>query len=317
MIIVTGGAGFIGSNLVRALNRRGIDEVVVVDDLTDGKKSRNLADCTLADYLDREEFSERLRTRPWSLGRPAAVFHQGACSTTTEWDGRYMMEVNYRFSRDLLHWCLAGSIPLIYASSAAVYGGSSEFREEPACERPLNVYGWSKLVFDQHVRRHLSPARSQVAGLRYFNVYGPGEGHKGGMASVAWHLHRQLLEGDEVRLFEGCDGYADGEQRRDFIHVDDVVAVNLWLLDNPQVSGIFNVGTGRSQTFNEVAQAVLKAHGRGRIRYIPFPDSLRGRYQSHTQADLGALRAAGYQADFQPVEQGVTRYVDWLLRNPE
>jgi ADP-L-glycero-D-manno-heptose 6-epimerase len=315
MIIVTGGAGFIGSNLVRGLNERGVRDVVVVDDLTDGRKFANLVGCEIADYWDKEDFAGRLYTA--TLDRPAAIFHQGACAVTTEWDGRYMMENNYRYSTTLLEYCLASRVPLIYASSAAVYGMTGSFKEnDAAAERPLNVYGYSKLLFDRYVRARLPRAQSQVAGLRYFNVYGPGEAHKGAMASVAYHLNGQVLADGEARLFEGSDGYAAGEQRRDFVHVDDVVRVNLWLLDHPHVNGVFNVGTGESATFNELAHAILAWHGRGKIRYIPFPDALRSRYQSFTQADLGALRAAGYGAPFMDVRAGVTAYLNSLAVRP-
>ncbi len=311
MHIVTGGAGFIGSNLVRHLIARGMDDVVVVDDLTDGHKFVNIADCAIADYLDKDEFLRRLEDRGFAKTL-SAVFHEGACSTTTEWDGRYMMNNNYGYSRTLLHHCLAHGIPFIYASSASVYGASQSFAEDPANELPLNVYGYSKLQFDRYVRRHATRPDSQVVGLRYFNVYGPGERHKGAMASVAFHFNQQLKSGGEVRLFEGTGGYPDGGQRRDFVYVDDVCALNLWFLDQPGVSGIFNAGTGRAQTFNEVANAVLAWHGKGRIRYIPFPPHLQGAYQSYTEADLARLRAAGCSLEFRPVEQGVREYLDAL-----
>ena len=309
MIVVTGGAGFIGSNLVRGLNARGRDDIIVVDDLSDGTKFVNLIECRIADYRDRDDFLADLLAGREPAGELEAVFHQGACSATTEWDGRYMLRNNHDYSKHLLAWCRRRAAPFIYASSAAVYGGGEVFREDPACEAPLNVYGWSKLLFDQYVRRLGDAAGVQVAGLRYFNVYGPCEQHKGSMASVAYHLHGQMRDGDVVRLFEGCDGYGDGEQRRDFVHVDDVVAVNLWLLDNPRVSGVFNVGTGASAAFNDVARAVIGAHQRGRIEYVPFPDHLRGRYQSFTEADISALRAVGYRADFVGVAEGVARYM--------
>ncbi len=312
MIVVTGGAGFIGSNLVRALNARGRDDVLVVDDLGDGTKFRNLVDCEIADYLDRDDFLERVRRGEDWPDPVEAVFHQGACSVTTEWDGRYMMRNNYEYSKALLHYCLDRRIPYFYASSAAVYGAGRVFREAPECEAPLNVYGYSKLLLDRYVRRILPGAASQIAGLRYFNVYGPREFHKGGMASVAMHFHRQVAAEGCARLFEGGDGYGDGEQRRDFIHVADVVAVNLWLLDHPEVSGIFNVGTGRSRSFNDVARAVIAWHGRGGIEYLPFPEDLRGRYQSFTEAEIGALRAAGFDRAFRDVEEGVREYLDWL-----
>ncbi len=316
MIIVTGGAGFIGSNIVQALNARGRTDILVVDDLTDGTKFANIADAQLADYMDKAEFQQRLEAGDDFGGAIEAVLHQGACSTTTEWDGRYMMENNFRYSKVLLHWCLERSIPFIYASSAATYGGGTVFNEDPQYERPLNVYGYSKVLFDQYVRRILPSAQSQIAGFRYFNVYGPREQHKGSMASVAFHLNNQLLAEGKVKLFEGCDGYGDGEQRRDFVYVGDVVDVNLWFLDNSKVSGIYNVGTGRSQSFNDVAKGVLKAHDSGELCYVPFPDKLKGRYQSFTEADLSRLRAAGYEGAFLTVEQGVERYMEWLKDNP-
>lgn len=309
MHIVTGGAGFIGSNLAREMVRQGYDDVVVVDDLTNGHKFENISDVAIADYLDRDEFLGRLAETEFA-GSIKAILHQGACSKTTEWDGRYMMRVNYSYSKTLLQRCLELGIPYIYASSAAVYGASGEFAEAPDNEKPLNVYGYSKLQFDRYVRRVAATPDSQVVGLRYFNVYGPHEQHKGPMASVAWHFNNQVTDGGEVRLFEGSDGYGDGEQRRDFVYVDDVVAVNLWFLDHPEVSGIYNTGTGRAQTFNDVANAVLEWHGRGRITYIPFPDHLKGAYQSFTQADLTALRHSGCDVPFRPVEKGVPAYLD-------
>ena len=311
MLIVTGGAGFIGSNLVRMLAERGRDDIFVVDDLEDGHKFVNLSDLPIADYLDKAAFLERMADDDF-VASLDAVLHQGACSTTTEWNGRYMMENNYSYSQTLLHRCLEHRVPFIYASSAAVYGASTAFAEDPDNEKPLNVYGYSKLQFDRYVRRVAAEPGSQVVGLRYFNVYGPREQHKGSMASVAFHFNNQLLADGEVRLFEGSGGYADGEQRRDFVYVDDVCAVNLWFLDNPGVSGIFNTGTGRAQTFNDVAKAVIAFHGRGAIRYIPFPGHLEGAYQSFTQADLAALRASGCDIDFRPVEDGVRDYLSEL-----
>ncbi|MEL7449432.1 MAG: ADP-glyceromanno-heptose 6-epimerase [Pseudomonadota bacterium] len=313
MFIVTGGAGFIGSNVVKALNLRGESDVLVVDDLTDGHKFRNIADCDIADYLDKDDFLQAVRGAK-SFGKVQAVLHQGACSATTEWDGRYMMANNYEYSKELMHYCMEERIPFIYASSASVYGAGPEFREDPACEQPLNVYGYSKFLFDKYVRTLLADAPAPIVGMRYFNVYGPREAHKGSMASVAWHFNGQLKADGEVRLFEGSDGYDNGEQRRDFVYVGDVADVNLWLVDNPSVSGIFNVGTGRSQTFNDVARAVIDWHGRGEIRYVPFPDHLKGSYQSFTEADMSALRAAGYEAPMRDVAAGVKAYLDSLAQ---
>jgi ADP-L-glycero-D-manno-heptose 6-epimerase len=311
MIIVTGGAGFIGSNIVKGLNERGRDDIIVVDDLKDGTKFLNLVDCEILDYLDKDEFIRRVEADSLG-GQVDAIFHEGACSATTEWDGHYMMNNNYEYSKTLLHYCLDHKAAYLYASSASVYGGGSVFSESRDHESPLNVYGYSKFLFDQYVRRLLPGATCQIAGFRYFNVYGPREQHKGSMASVAYHLHRQLEAGENPRLFEGCDGYGNGEQRRDFIYIDDVVDVNLWFLDNPDKSGIVNLGTGRCQSFNDVANAVIAWHGRGELEYIPFPDHLRGRYQSFTEADMSTLRALGYDRPFKSVEQGVPLYMDWL-----
>jgi ADP-L-glycero-D-manno-heptose 6-epimerase len=313
MIIVTGGAGFIGSNLVKSLNQRGYSDILVVDNLSNGLKFKNIADCDIADYIDKDDFLTLIQTGK-DFGKVEAIFHEGACSATTEWDGRYMMRNNYDYSKTLLHYCLARKIAFLYASSAAVYGAGKIFKEAPQYELPLNVYGYSKLQFDQYVRRILPTAPSQIVGLRYFNVYGPRENHKASMASVAFHQYHQLAKEGIVKLFEGCDGYGNGEQQRDFVYVNDVAAVNLWFLDNPNKSGIFNTGTGRAESFNEIAKAVIRWYDRGHIDYIPFPEHLRGRYQSFTQADISSLRAAGYSAPFKTVAEGVKEYLDWLVR---
>lgn len=314
MIIVTGGAGFIGSNIVKALNEQGVNDILVVDNLKNGVKFRNIADCDIADYMDKEDFIARVQAGESFTDKIEAVFHEGACSSTTEWDGKFIMRNNYEYSKQLLHYCLARGIAYLYASSASVYGNGSVFREKREYEEPLNMYGYSKFLFDQHVRRLLPGADSQIVGFRYFNVYGPREQHKGSMSSVAFHVNNQLHNTGMAKLFEGCDGYGNGEQRRDFVYVDDIVAVNLWFMHHPGKSGIFNLGTGRSQPFNDVAQAVLDWHGRGKLEYIPFPGHLKGRYQSFTEADISALRAAGYEAPFKTVEEGVQLYMDWLHR---
>lgn len=328
MIVVTGGAGFIGANLVHALNGRGISDILVVDNLRNAAKFRNLTDCEIADYLDKRDFIAALEKGAWRT-RIKAVLHQGACSDTMEHDGAYMMQNNFEYSKALLHYCQNRKIPLLYASSAAVYGGGRVFREQREHESPLNIYGYSKFLFDQYVRRMWAKRKSQIVGFRYFNVYGPREQHKARMASVAFHHFNQFRESGKVKLFAGADGYGDGEQRRDFISVDDVVAVNLFFLDRPKKSGIFNVGTGRSQPFNDVALAVVntmrqargenalslaQAREAGTIEYIDFPDALKGKYQSYTEADIGALRKAGYRKEFLSVEQGVARYVRQLLQ---
>ncbi len=310
MIIVTGAAGFIGSNIVAALNARGETNILAVDELSDGVKFRNLADLQIADYMDRDEFLDAIKSGK-DFGEVEAILHQGACSTTTEWDGRYMMLNNYAYSKHLLHWCLEHRVSYVYASSASVYGYGPVFSEGLENETPINVYAYSKFQFDQYVRR-LGPQNSQVVGLRYFNVYGPREQHKGSMASVAYHFDQQLRESGECRLFAGSDGYDDGEQRRDFIYVGDAAAVNLWFMDNADKSGIYNLGTGRSQSFNDVANAVVAWHGEGSLKYVPFPEHLKGSYQSFTEADMSALRAAGYDAPFKSVEEGVKDYLDIL-----
>ncbi len=330
MIVVTGAAGFIGSNLVRGLNQRGRTDILAVDDLTEGDKFVNLAAGQVADYLDRDDF--RRRVADGSLPEIEAVLHQGACSDTTERNGRYMMDNNYRVTLELFEFCQGRGIPFIYASSAAVYGAGPVYAEDPANEKPLNVYGYSKLLFDQVLRRRIEQGlTAQVVGLRYFNVYGPQEQHKGRMASVAFHNMNQFSADGHVRLFGGWDGYEDGGQSRDFISVEDVVAVNLHFLDHPERSGIFNCGTGRAQPFNDVAVAVVntlrEARGkevlpldqlveRGHIHYIPFPEDLKGRYQSYTQADVTRLREAGYTAPMRDVATGVAEYVrNWLAHN--
>lgn len=320
--VVTGAAGFIGSRLIAGLNRTGVTDVIAVDNMDPADKFRNLASCEIADYVDQADFVKNLRDFGDGID---AIFHQGANSNTMETDGRQMMANNYGYSRALLDWCVDEGVPFLYASSAAVYGAGPEFREERACERPLNVYGYSKFLFDQYVRRLLPSAGSQIVGLRYFNVYGPNEAHKGRMASVAFHAFNQFQAEGKVKLFVGSGGYEHGEQRRDFVHVDDVVAVNLWMLQQGDVSGIFNCGTGRAQTFNEVAAAVIntvrgtQAPARelaeeGLIQYIPFPPALAGKYQSFTQADLARLRAAGLGGEFADVQQGVSSYVKELMQ---
>ena len=317
MIIVTGGAGFIGSNIVKTLNDQGESNIIVVDDLEDGAKFKNISDCEIADYLDKDDFIERINRGDSFASKVEAIFHEGACSSTTEWDGKFMMQNNYEYSKSLLHYCLDKKISYLYASSASVYGSGSVFKETREHEEPLNVYGYSKFLFDQYVRRYAKNAKSQVVGFRYFNVYGPREFHKGTMSSVAYHHYNQIKDSGVVKLFEGCDGYENGGQSRDFVYVADAVAVNLWFMRNPDKSGIFNLGTGRSQPFNDIAKAVIKYYGKGEIEYIPFPEHLVGRYQSFTEADISALRSAGYDAPFKTVEEGVTEYMQWLKQHSE
>lgn len=303
MLIVTGGAGFIGSNLVKALNARDRDDILVVDDLTDGRRFQNLAGARIADYLDRAEFREAI-TKGADFGPVEAVFHQGACTDTTEWNGQYMLDTNFAFSKALFAWCQKRTVPLTYASSAAVYGSGDDFREDAENLRPLNVYGWSKLLFDQWLARQ-GERTARVVGLRYFNVYGPGEAHKGRMASVVHHFDRQLRDTGAMRLFGASHGVGDGEHRRDFVFVGDVVAVNLWAFESDRAEGVYNVGTGKSRTFNDLARAVIAERGAGRIEYIPMPADLGDAYQAFTEADIMRLRRDGYAGPFLPVEDGV------------
>ncbi len=331
-IVVTGAAGFIGSNIVKGLNARGIDDIIAVDDLTEGDKFRNLADLQIADYVDADDFYDLFAEG--AFGQIEAVFHEGACSDTMELDGKYMMDNNYTLSCELFQSCQQQGTRLLYASSAATYGGSDTFSESPEFEKPLNVYGYSKLLFDQRLRREIGrrfeKASVQVAGFRYFNVYGPREQHKGRMASVAFHQFNQYQAEGKVKLFGEYGGYGAGGQMRDFIYVDDVVAVNLWFFDHPEKSGIFNLGTGRAQPFNDVAMAVIntlregqndevlsrdEAARGGLIDYTGFPAALVGKYQSYTQADLGALRAAGCEHAFADVQTGVKAYMQWLSKS--
>jgi ADP-L-glycero-D-manno-heptose 6-epimerase len=312
MIVVTGGAGFIGSQLVAGLNKLGREDILVVDDLTKGKKFENLVVNKIADYIDKTDFRRLIEKRDSVCDEIDFIFHQGACSTTTEWNGQYMMDNNYTYSKELLHFCLERSIPLVYASSAAVYGVNTKFSEEPDNEFPVNVYGYSKLLFDDYVRGLNADIKSQVVGLRYFNVYGPGEAHKKDMASVIFHFNDQIKETGELKLFAGSHGYADGEQLRDFVSVNDIVNVNLWMMDNPEISGLFNVGTGKANSFNDVANLVIAWHGKGNIKYIAFPDELKGSYQSFTEASLVDLRSVGCNYEFTSLNEGVNSYLDVL-----
>lgn len=319
-ILVTGAAGFIGCNNVLALNRRGITDIVAVDNLTKSEKFVNLAQCAISDYFDKNDFIERVRRD--ELPIPDVIFHQGACSDTMETDGRYMMENNYRYTLDLFNWAQRHRVPFIYASSAATYGASSVFTEKLENERPLNVYGYSKFLFDQVLRAHMHELKAPVVGLRYFNVYGPHEQHKGRMASVAFHQYFQFKKEGRVKLFEGCLGYGNGCQMRDFVYVEDVVDTALYFM-TAERSGIFNCGSGRAQPFNDVALTVVnsltgsnmtleEAVAKGLIGYTPFPEALKGKYQAYTQADLTNLRAAGCPVAMHTVQEGTAKYMQYL-----
>ncbi|MGF1592453.1 MAG: ADP-glyceromanno-heptose 6-epimerase [Kiloniellaceae bacterium] len=324
MLLVTGGAGFIGSNLVAALAGRG-EEVVVCDRLGQGDKWRNLAHHEIEDVVPPEELPQFLR---WAEGRLTAVFHLGAISATTETDGDALIANNFRLSKVFWDHCAREEIPLIYASSAATYGdGSAGFDDGSSAPhlarlRPLNGYGWSKHLFDRWVARRLAKngaAPPQWAGLKFFNVYGPNEYHKGGQASVAWHLFEQIGRGEPATLFQSHHpDYADGGQLRDFIWIGDCVEVMLWLLDNSEVSGLFNVGTGKARSFADLARAVFAAMQQpANIRYVPTPEAIRDKYQYFTEATTARLRAAGYDRSFTELEDGVARYVRDYLSRPD
>ncbi len=304
MWIVTGGCGFIGSSIVVGLNQQGINDILVVDDLKSGQKFLNLQNCKIADYLDKDSFRARIAAGQ-SFGPISAILHQGACSDTMEYDGTFMMENNYEYSKDVLRFAQAVQTPLVYASTAATYGASTKFCEQEENEHPLNVYGWSKLMFDRYVRSHMDSFTSPVLGLRYFNVYGSREGFKGRMASVIYQFLQQCQREGKIRMFEGSGKYAAGEQRRDFVYVGDLVNLNLFFAQGKSPSGVYNAGTGKSRSFNDVGRSVISALGKGSIEYIPFPEGLKEKYQNFTEADLTKLRVAGYKASFTELESGV------------
>ena len=312
MIIVTGSNACIGSNLIKGLNKIGYKDIIAVDDHDNPELKENIVHCEIQDYLEIDEFLLKLKKNQIEGEKLKAIFHQGACSNTMEWDAEYLYKNNFLYSKELLNLSRQSNTPLIYASSASVYGNGKVFEESLENENPINLYAYSKFKFDQLVRHELRGSDTQIVGLRYFNVYGPQEQHKGNMASVAYHFHSQLKETDEIKLFEGSDGYGDGEQRRDFIYVDDIVKVNLWFMENTNISGIFNLGTGKSQTFNDVAEAVINWNKKGNIKYIEFPEKLKGAYQSFTEANISKLREAGYKEEFLDVQEGVKHYLNTL-----
>ena len=313
MIIVTGGAGFIGSNLVKELNRRGRTDILIVDDLKDGQNYKNLRGLQFIDYQHKDDFLKSIEEDDFDGADVDGVFHEGACSDTMEYDVNFMMHVNYEYSKAVLHFCLQHRIPFLYASSASTYGsGKNGFREGDACEDALNPYAFSKLAFDRYVRQVIPEAKSQIVGTRYFNVYGPQEFHKGKMASIFLQLYNQINETGVCKLFTGTDGYEDGGQRRDFVYVKDVVNVNLWFWENNGPSGIYNCGTCHAHSYNEAAQAVIDAMGKGRIEYRAFPEVLKGKYQSFTESDPSHLLAAGYDEGFHEMKDAVKEYVDFL-----
>ena len=303
MIIVTGGAGFIGSNIVKELNNRGRMDILIVDDLKDGQNYKNLRGLKFIDYQHKDDFLQSIENDDFDGTDIDAVFHEGACSDTMEYDVNYMMRVNYEYSKSLLHFCLQHRIPFMYASSASTYGsGKNGFREGDECEDALNPYAFSKLAFDRYVRQVMPEAHSQIVGLKYFNVY---------------QLYNQIKETGKARRFRGWGDragkpVADGEQRRDFVYVKDVVNVNIWFWEHKAPSGIYNCGTGQAHSYNEVAKAVIAAIGTGEIAYREFPEILKGKYQNFTESDPAKLLAAGYDEGFHNMNEAVKEYVDFL-----
>jgi len=316
MYIVTGAAGFIGSNLVHELNLQGITNILVVDSLADSSKLFNLRGARFTDYMDKRQFRRAINEGALGISHVDAIFHQGACSNTLVDDGVYMMDNNYTCSVEVLNYAIAVNAPLVYASTAAVYGlsGPGHFTPHLQNENPLNVYGFSKLVFDHHIRHRISQGALPitVVGLRYFNVYGPREQHKGRMASVIHHFSKQILETRRVKLFAGSGGYTDGEQRRDFVYVRDLARLNMYFAQvGPYASShklyqaVANAGTGRARSFNEVARALMLVHGEASIEYMAMPADLDSRYQHFTEADLSSLRETGCDLQFTSLEDGI------------
>jgi len=321
MYIVTGGAGFIGSNLVHELNAQGIADILIVDNFANARKFQNLHGARYVDYLDKREFRRAVKENSLGIGKVESILHQGACSNTLEDDGVYMMDNNFEYTKEVLRFAIGEGAPLVFASTAAVYGlsGPGRFTLTPENERPLNIYGYSKLVFDHYFRNELALGRVPISavGLRYFNVYGPREQHKGRMASVIHHFTKQMKDTGKVRLFAGTGGYADGEQRRDFVYVRDLAKLNMFFAQigpyapkagepRKEYRGLANAGSGKSRTFNDVARSLMTVHGECPIEYIPFPADLEGRYQHFTEADLTALKELGYDGPMTELEAGIT-----------
>ena len=318
MIIVTGGAGMIGSNIIRELNKIGIDDIIVVDNLKNGRKFLNLKNIFFKDYLDKDDFLQKILLNKINF-KIDFIFHLGACSATTEWDGKYLMKNNYEYSKLLLDFSIEFKIPFIYASSASVYGlNDSNFSELTINESPINMYAYSKLIFDNYVRSLIKNSKSLIVGLRYFNVYGPNESHKGSMASTIYHFSNQLAKGNKINLFEGSDFYGNGEQKRDFVYVKDCAIANLWFYHNahPLNSGIFNIGTGQARSFNDVGKEVIKYFRRGQIEYVAFPEHLLGAYQSYTCADMFSLNKLTHnEIKFRNIEEGIQDYLSDIFPN--
>lgn len=331
MIIVTGGAGFIGSNLVAGLQDKGHHDIVICDWLGSDDKWRNIAKREVRDVIQPHALFEYLESYG---GDVQAIFHMGAISSTTETDADLIARTNIDLPRRLWRWCADNYVRFIYASSAATYGdGAAGFTDVETPEglskfKPLNAYGWSKHAFDRRVARIVQgragdlgeKAPPQWAGLKFFNVYGPNEYHKGEQMSVMCKLYPQVMAGTAARLFKSHrPDYGDGGQMRDFVYVQDCVDVMLWLLDNPKVNGLFNVGTGKARSFKDLAEAVFAAAGKTpKISYVEMPENLREKYQYFTQADMSKLRRAGYAKEFTGLEEGIRRYVqDFMAKDDQ
>tara|TARA_B100000123_G_scaffold208084_1_gene157266 strand:+ start:617 stop:1558 length:942 start_codon:yes stop_codon:yes gene_type:complete len=310
MIIVTGGSGFIGTNLVRALLELN-HKVLVVEELDrHSDKFKNIENVDVVDCVGHEVFRKDLLNEKYK-NKIEYIFHLGACSKTTEQDREYIMDVNLNYSKMLLEYAANNAIKMVYASSASVYGDGNTFIEDEAYESSLNHYSESKLLFDNYVRENFDKINSQIVGMRYFNVYGPYEQHKGVMSSVIFHFYNQIRDTGKLNLFRGSHGYSDGEQRRDFVYVKDTIDIKVWFMEN-NISGIYNVGTGKSRSFNDVANSVIDFHKSGHINYIDFPRALERQYQAFTEADLTNLRNAGYKGISTELEDGVKSYLSFL-----
>lgn len=307
MIIVTGGAGFIGSNIIKGLNDHGVSDILVVDNLERADKHLNLNRLKFLDFVDKRDFDFASFLSNESVD---AVFHQGACSDTVESNGRYMMKNNYEYSKQFLDASIDNNVKFIYASSASTYGnGTDGFKENSECEYPLNIYAYSKFLFDQYVRKVLSTGvPTQIVGLRYFNVYGEQENHKGRMSSLVFKLFNQAKAGNDLEIFEGSENFL-----RDFIYVKDIVDMNLYLL-NKEDSGIFNAGTGKARSFYDIAK-IVSEHFSKKIKNIPFPDDLKDKYQKFTEADMSKFIATGYSKPFTSLEDGIKSYISNLEKS--
>lgn len=309
MIIVTGGAGFIGRNLIAGLNKIHQTDIVVVDNLKNGKKYENLVGLHISDYIDKSDFIKHLYTNTSYIKNIETVFHEGACSDTTEWNGKYLMHNNYQYSKELVTYCVQYSIPFIYASSAAVYGKNTDIfhKTNNKYEKPINIYGYSKFLFDQYIYKIMQQSTSQICGLRYFNVYGPYETHKKNMASIIFNIYNQITQKKNPTLFIGSKHF-----KRDFIYIDDIININLWIWLN-NISGIFDCGTGIATSFESIANIILNFFNNKNIQHIPMPSDLQKHYQTFTKANSLQLQKIGYPHKFTEINDGIHKYLNWLM----